>query len=232
MRKRPPRSSRLFPAIASSLTGTLVAAENPGFTIDVPITLAPGQRFAISADLTVAAPITVAAGGTLILAAGIAPGDVLAIDALITVDGNGQVNLTAGIDTTTAPGSSLLQLSSRRARACNSSTRRATLRLAINGVSYTLVFTMTELQAINTDLTSLYAMATPIDASGTTYTSALIGTSFATRSPARVRGARQLHKQFDNRRLRQNLPIRRGARLLPGAIGAAGAPRATSCCPV
>ena len=46
--------------------------------------------------------------------------------------------------------------------------------LTINGTPYTLLYSMSDVQSINNNLAAAYALARSLDASGTTYTDALV----------------------------------------------------------
>ncbi|MBR1216616.1 filamentous hemagglutinin N-terminal domain-containing protein [Bradyrhizobium sp. U87765 SZCCT0131] len=118
----------------------------------------------------------------------------IAINAPITVAGAGGVNLKAAYDITTAPGVSLLKLSFGNGAGLTyaagpSGTGITGQSLTINGASYTLVYTMAQLDAIDgysaatgasipvygPGPTGNYALAGNLSAAGTTYTNALIG---------------------------------------------------------
>ena len=126
--------------------------------------------------LTVASPVTISSGGGLALLSGGA----LTIDAPVTAQGAVAVNLTYdGSDPTnlsfglTGAGfTGSLSFTNADGAAATSSQGGA---LTINGAAYTLLYSMSDVQGINTNVYASYALATNLDASGTTYNKAPVG---------------------------------------------------------
>ncbi|MCO6179820.1 S-layer family protein [Ciceribacter sp. RN22] len=113
-------------------------------------------------NITVASDISWSAGTTLTLTAA----NNIYVNANITATGAsaGLVLTYGGSDYSIASGSSI-------------TLSGASASLAINGQAYTLIHSMSELDAIDTTgLSGHYALAEDLDASGTTYTSALVAT--------------------------------------------------------
>jgi hypothetical protein len=120
-----------------------------------------------SGTITVDAPQTVPGSATLTLDASGA----LAIDAPITVSGAGQAILDAGYDTTTVPGSSLLALSFGSGGNISYGGTNNGGTLTINGTPYTLLYTMSDVQNINSSSAALsanYALADSPNAASVT----------------------------------------------------------------
>ncbi|MEP9380662.1 MBG domain-containing protein [Aquabacter sp. CN5-332] len=130
------------------------------------VTVSTGTGGSQAGDITVAAPITWSSGSTLRLQA--------AGDILINAD-------------ITAPGASawlMLEYGAGKGYYLNGSTitlTGANAQLFIGTADalqpYVLIQSMAQLEAVNSDLTNAYALAQDLDASGVTYTNALIGSS-------------------------------------------------------
>ncbi len=157
-----------FAAVAGA-TGQGFVATGASFTIDQVVTTSSTflvQTTTANAPITVAAPITIGNTGSL----GLLSGGALAINAPINVTGAGSVNLAAAYDTTTVPGASLLQLSFGNGASIDYGSTNNGGRLDINGAAYTLLYNMSDVQALNASAAALsdnYAIATSLDASGT-----------------------------------------------------------------
>ena len=119
------------------------------------VTITTGSSSSQAGDITVAAALTWSSSSKLMLDAYHS----IDINAPITVSGAGQVVLTtndggSGGDYTFLGGSSLQF----------TGTEGSGQALTINGSSYTLLYTMAEVQAISSNLTANYAVAKPLDA--------------------------------------------------------------------
>ncbi len=117
-------------------------------------------------SLTVANAITFAGANALTLSAG----STLAIDATVSVTGAGAVTLNTGLDTTTLSGTSLTELSFGSGGSLGFGTTNNGASLAINGTSYTLLYSASDLANINTNagVQGDYALADSLDLSGAT----------------------------------------------------------------
>ncbi|WP_238254419.1 beta strand repeat-containing protein, partial [Methylorubrum podarium] len=169
-------------AIADT-AGRNFIATGAGFTIDRTVStsgLFGVQTIAANAPITVAKGITVNGADTLQLQASGA----LALQASVSVPGAGKVALAASLDTTTAPGVSLLNLSFAPGTSINYGATNNGGTLSINGQSYGLLYAMSDLAGINGSLGGRYALATDLNAGGTTYTSAVIAPGRAYTNPA------------------------------------------------
>ncbi len=131
----------------------------------------PGLQTPGAGDITIAAALAWASPQSLTLDAyhGIA------IDAPITISGAGKLNLSAAADPT-IPQLPLLSFGSG-ASIQFTGTPNIGQALTINGQAYTLLYSMSDVLKVNNNLAGDYALAKPLDAAGTTYTKALIGTS-------------------------------------------------------
>ena len=135
------------------------------FTIDTPLTLSNGLYVRSQGNITVGDALTLSGTNALNLnAAGS-----LAIDAPIHVTGAGKIALDAAYDTTTVPGASLLELSFARGSSIDYGATNNGGALSINGTPYTLLYSMSDLAGINTNvaLGGNYALATSLDATST-----------------------------------------------------------------
>ncbi len=128
------------------------------------VTVSTGSSGTQDGTITVAAPISWSSGSTLTLSAA----NSIAVNADITAGGAGGVMLnwnTASGDLTFAQGASLSFTGSGGS-------------LSVNGSAYTLLYSMAEVDAIDTTgLAGNYALARDLDASGTSYTQALVATA-------------------------------------------------------
>ena len=136
----------------------------PGnFTIDTPLTLSNGLYVQSAGNITVADALTLpGANGLTLNATGS-----LAIDAPISVTGAGKVVLAAANDTTTVPGTPLLELSFAQGDSIDYGATNNGGTLNVNGTAYTLLYSMSDVQAVNSSLNGTYALATSLDATST-----------------------------------------------------------------
>ncbi len=130
-------------AALGGATGRGILATGASFTIDQPI--ATANTFLVqtspSAPLIVAQPITISGFGSL----GLLSGGSLAVNAPINVTGAGSVDLAAAYDTTTVPGTSLLELSfAQGASLSYTGAPNAGQALKINGQAYTLLYNLAD----------------------------------------------------------------------------------------
>ncbi len=139
----------------------LIASGN--FTFDEAVSL-PGN-FGVTTPggttITVAAPLTVTGSNRLALDSGGA----IAVNAPITVAGAGNVTL----DYNTASPQNLLFA---QGAGVNYGATNQGGTLAINGQPYALLYTMGDVQGMS--VAGNYALATPLNAGGTTYSDALV----------------------------------------------------------
>ena len=154
----------------SELGNYQVTSSAANFKVDEAIDLS-GTNVEVAdpaGNITVSAAQSWSNANTLTLNAG----GSLTIDAPISVNGAGGVVLDAGYDTTTVPGNSLLELSfgngDNIAYATGTGEGISGQSLAINGTPYTLVYSTTDLQNINSNLNGNYALANALDASSVT----------------------------------------------------------------
>ena len=161
-------SALIAQAVGSNTTAASLVAglTNSGyiasgnFTVDQALTLSNGLYVQAAGAITVADALTLPGANGLTLAAGGA----LAIDAPVSVTGAGAVTLAAGYDTTTVPGTSLLELSFGAGDDINYGSTNNGGSLSINGTGYTLLYTMGDVQNVNSGLNGDYALATPLNA--------------------------------------------------------------------
>jgi len=173
-------------SFVTGLTNFGYVGTGASFTVDQSLSLANGLFVETrNGNLTVADPITLAGTNGLTLYSS----KDLTIDAAVNVTDGGSVALAAGYDTTTVPGTPLLELSfglgpngfaGNLNYAAGSGEGISGQSLAINGVNYTLLYSMTDVQSINcsfdsydcsgaaasTSLTGNYALANSLNASG------------------------------------------------------------------
>ncbi|MDB5599417.1 MAG: filamentous hemagglutinin N-terminal protein [Xanthobacteraceae bacterium] len=160
------------------------------------VTVSSGSGGAQAGNITVAAPLTWAAATRLTLNAAGA----IAINAPISINGAGGLAITAsaqsGITTTGLTFDEGVSVTYAGGGAINGQS------FSLNGLSYTLVYSMAQLDAIDglnavngsgltiygAGLTGRYALATDLTATGTTYTRALIGTNSTNNSATRFFG--------------------------------------------
>ena len=117
------------------------------FTVDQTLVLSTGLYVQAAGNIAVADPLTLPRTAALTLNAG----GTLSIDAPIAVRGAGAVRLDAGFDTTTVPGTSLTELSFGTDDGLSFGATNFGASLAINGTSYTLLYSPGDLAAINTN---------------------------------------------------------------------------------
>ncbi|MDE1939021.1 MAG: hypothetical protein KGI68_08365, partial [Alphaproteobacteria bacterium] len=161
--------------LVAGLTSNYGYIASGDFTIDQTLTLSNGLYVQSAGNITVANALTLPSSNGLVLDAS----DTLTISASVDIPGAGRVDLTTGFDTTTAPGFSIAKLSFDTGDSIDYTGGSGSgASLAINGTSYTLLYSMTDVGAINGDgtndattnttLQGHYALATSLDATGTT----------------------------------------------------------------
>ncbi len=178
-------SSGTFTAPSSNSILSTTDLQNALANASVTVTTGgSGSAGSDAGNITVASPLTWSSGSTLTLTAYHS----IAIDAGITISGGGGLTLTTnngGSGGTLTFGTGLGSAGSVQFTSAGNSGRS----LTINSTAYTLVDTMAELDAIDAvsgvDGSALtrygpgvagnYALAVPLTATGTTYTTALIG---------------------------------------------------------
>ncbi|WP_411877753.1 YDG domain-containing protein [Polaromonas sp. YR568] len=97
---------------------------------------------------------------------------------VLTLTAGRDININRAITATGASGGLVLNYGGDYKVKAPITLSGANATLAINGTSYTLIHSMAELDAIDsTGLSGSYALAGDLDASGTTYTGALVGDS-------------------------------------------------------
>jgi filamentous hemagglutinin family protein len=170
-------------AALAAIAGTsnyLLTTTGASFTVDQAVS---GRQFSVStlsgAPLTVARTVNITNGGVL----GLNSGGTLAINAPITVAGATNVSLAASFDTTTAPGTSILNLSFGPGASIDYGATNIGGTLSINGQSYNLLYSMSDLTGVNGNLGGLYALATNLDATSNSYTSAVIAAGLPYNAP-------------------------------------------------
>jgi filamentous hemagglutinin family protein len=153
-----------------------------------------GSSGAQAGNITVVSPLTWATATTLTMNAVGA----IAINAPITITGAGGLALTA----TAQPGVTSTGLTFGNGASVDYGATDLGGRFRLNGVNYKLVYTMAQLDAIDavnalngnaltlygSGLTANYALATDLNATGTTYTRALIGTNSTDNAATRFFG--------------------------------------------
>jgi filamentous hemagglutinin family protein len=168
-------SNTALQTLVDGLSNYGYIAKGSNFTIDAPLSPANGlyvETVANNAGITLNDPITLGGPNGLALDATGA----LTIDAQINVTGAGRVELNAGYDTATVPGTSLLELSFGLGGTgfAGNISYGATDNggsLTIDGTPYTLVYSMSQMQAINNSsarLSANYALADSLDATAVT----------------------------------------------------------------
>ncbi|MBX9845899.1 MAG: filamentous hemagglutinin N-terminal domain-containing protein [Xanthobacteraceae bacterium] len=180
----------------AALTGRGLVSSGTSFTVDQPVTTSGTfvVQTGANAPITVSQPVTITGSGSL----GLFSGGALTIDSTVSVTGAGAVALSAaaqsGITTTG------LTFGNGASIDYGATDNGGSFRL--NGTGYTLVYTMAQLDAIDgvnavdgSALTAYgagtagsYALATSLNAAGTTYTRALIATNVPTTSANRFSG--------------------------------------------
>lgn len=169
-----------LPAFLNGSAPTLVSTNSAGFTIDrtLDLTTPFAVQTVAGASLTVANAITLESGSAL----GLFASGALTINAPITVKGAGEVSLaydtsspakfSFGLTGTGFTGS-LTYLAADGTAAISDQGGA----LTVNSDAYTLLYSMADLVNINRlGLSGKYALAASLDAGGTSYTGALIGT--------------------------------------------------------
>ncbi len=179
-------------AVIAATTGVGYLATGASFTVDQAINDTGGLLIATSASgagITVSNPINVGNGASLgLLAAG-----ALTINSTITVTGAGSVALGYDRNTTSASATDLSfgLTGAGFTGSLNYGTTDAGGTLTINGNAYTLVYSMAQLDAIDArnstndvpiigygpGASGKYALANNLDASGTSYIEALVGSN-------------------------------------------------------
>ncbi|SFK50096.1 beta strand repeat-containing protein [Methylocapsa palsarum] len=135
----------------------------------------PGVQSPGAGDITIASAISWSSSQSLTLDAYHA----LAINTPITITGGGQLSLKAAADPA-IPTLALLSFG-QGASVQFTGAPGAGQALNINGKAYTLLTSMSDVLGVNSNLAGSYALANPLDAAGTTYTDALIGSGYFTR---------------------------------------------------
>ena len=158
------------------------------------VAITTGTSGTQAGNITVAAPLTWSAATTLALNAAGA----IAINAPITITGGGGLVLNA----TAQAGITTTGLTFGNGASVDYGATNNGGRFRLNGISYTLVYSMAQLDAIDgvnavngaaltpygAGLTGAYALATNLNATGTTYTQALIGTNSSGTTTTEFRG--------------------------------------------
>ena len=170
-------------AAINAATSVGLIASGASFAVDSPVTV-PGaatflvQTTAANAPITVAEPITVGTGGSL----GLAAAGTLTIAAPVAVNGAGAVNIAYNTSSPTnlsfgLTGSGFVgNVTFNNADGSAATTAVPGQALTLNGQSYTLLYSMSDVSGIDfAGLGGNYALAGSLDASGTTYTNGLIG---------------------------------------------------------
>ncbi len=138
------------------------------FTVDQALTLSDGLFVQAAGDITVADALTLPGTNALTLNSG----GTLAIGAPVTVTGAGAVNLSISslsFDLESGGFAGDIQFTG---------TPNSGQSLAINGTHYTLLYSMSDVQAIDNNPAGAFALATGIDAGGTTYAHAPVSAIF------------------------------------------------------
>ena len=147
------------------------------------VAITTGNSGTQAGNITVAAPLTWAAATTL----GLNAAGAIAINAPITITGGGGLALNAAAQA----GVTTTGLTFGNGAGIDYGATDHGGTFSLNGTSYTLVYSMAQLDAIDgvnavngaalttygAGLTGAYALATNLNATGTTYTQALIGTN-------------------------------------------------------
>ena len=157
----------LFTVSGSTVTPTngLSVSSTGAFTVDQALTLAGTDGLAITTaagDITLSDAVSLAAGNLMLNSAG-----AIAVNAPVTISGAGKVALTAANDTTTFAGKSLLELTFGVGDNISFGATNNGGTLSINGTAYTLLYSLTDVQNINSSLAGKFALATSLDGSTT-----------------------------------------------------------------
>ncbi len=158
------------------------------------VAITTGNSGTQAGNITVAAPLTWAAATTL----GLNAAGAIAINAPITITGGGGLALTAAAQA----GVTTTGVTFGNGASVDYGATDHGGTFSLNGTSYTLVYSMAQLDAIDgvnavngaaltrygAGLTGAYALATNLNATGTTYTQALIGTNSSGTTTTEFRG--------------------------------------------
>jgi filamentous hemagglutinin family protein len=158
------------PTVAAMRPGLTRAylATGGNFTFDQPLSLSNGLYLrATSGNVTVAKPIAVNGASALTLAA---DAGAVAVNASVSVTGAGSVAISARA----LPRISTTGLTFGNGASIDYGAIDQGGRFALNGQSYTLIYGMPGVEAISANQGSGYALATNIDASGMSYSGAVI----------------------------------------------------------
>ena len=180
----------------AALTGRGLISSGTSFTVDQPVTTSSTflVQTAANAPITVSQPITITGSGSL----GLFSGGALIIDGTVSVTGAGAVTLSAAVQS----GITTTGLTFGNGASIDYGATDNGGSFSLNGTSYTLVYTMAQLDAIDSvnavDGSALaaygagtagsYALATDLNAAGTTYTRAVIATNVPATSANRFSG--------------------------------------------
>jgi filamentous hemagglutinin family protein len=156
-------------AAVDGSTGLGLAAAGASFTIDQPV--ATGSTFlvqttAANAPITVARPITITGTGSL----GLLASGALTVDQTVSVQGAGSINLAASPQ----PGIATTGLTFGTGASIDYGLTNQGGMFTLNGQPYTLLYSMTGVETINSNLAGKYALATDLDAGGRTYSTGVI----------------------------------------------------------
>ncbi len=155
-------------------SGRGFVATGASFTVDESVTT--GDTFVVrttaaNAPIKVTSPITIQSGGSL----GLYTTGALALGANVTVNGSGSVGFAYDAASPTnfsfARGASLSYFDAS-GNALGAAPGNQSL--TINGQNYSLLYNMADVAGVNGNLSGRYALASNLDASGTTYTTGVI----------------------------------------------------------
>ncbi|MFT3939335.1 filamentous hemagglutinin N-terminal domain-containing protein [Rhodopseudomonas sp.] len=155
-------------------SGRGFVATGASFTVDESVTT--GDTFVVrttaaNAPIKVTSPITIQSGGSL----GLYTTGALALGANVTVNGSGSVGFAYDAASPTnfsfARGASLSYFD---ASGNALGVAPGNQSLTINGQNYSLLYNMADVAGVNGNLSGRYALASNLDASGTTYTTGVI----------------------------------------------------------
>ena len=157
-------------AAATTINGNL-AATNVTLQTTATTTSGPGTTSSGSGDINIYAAINWSSANTLTLSAY----NSINIVSSITATGNGTLALTTNNNIGGSNSAGALNfLSGGNVELLGSSAA-----LTINGTSYTLIHSVTDLVNVNNNLSGTYALAGPLDLGGHTYTDGVIAPSTA-----------------------------------------------------
>ena len=176
-----------------NVTITTGAAGSPGtdagnITVAAPVAWASGTNLTLTAANNIAVNAAITFGGVTGAGLTLNAGNALTIGATIAVNGAGTVSLAYNTSAPTnlsfAQGSQLTFANADGSAATGAVAGQA---LAINGQTYTLLYTMSEVANVNaTGPSGSYALAAALDAGGTTYTTGVIAGGDTTGNPFSV----------------------------------------------